>query len=284
VDATARSIRAMLRQVAAHGDEWLKAVRAADRSAAALAGESVPLVFTNGPKVRVIEFQGYAYTRTPSEVSGALMTRYDESKPEVWRVPLFDHNVALRSPQTPAGGYLVPAAQAELVAAKLDLHGIRYRRLDRSPGSLAVQEYRADTVKLGTDSVESHQRVETTGQWRDARFNAAAGSLFVPMAQPKARLLVALLEPESPDSLLAWGFFNAFFERKEYMEDYVAEAVAREMLADPAIKAEFEAALRDPAFAASAAQRLEFFASRHASWDTQYRLYPVRRTALVVAD
>jgi hypothetical protein len=107
-----------------------------------------------------------------------------------------------------------------------------------------------------------------------------AGSLFVPIAQPKARLLMGLLEPDAPDSLLQWGYFNNAFEQKEYMEAYVAEDVAREMLAgDPAVKAEFEARLReDKAFAASPRKRLEFFARRHPSWDDQYGMYPVLRT------
>ena len=89
---------------------------------------------------------------------------------------------------------------------------------------------------------------------------------------------MALLEPKAPDSLLAWGRFNNAFERKEYMEDYVAEAVAREMLRDPAVKAEFERRLReDTAFAQSPAARLEFFYRRHPSWDERYQLYPVLR-------
>jgi hypothetical protein len=92
---------------------------------------------------------------------------------------------------------------------------------------------------------------------------------------------MALLEPQAPDSLAAWGVFNNAFEQKEYMEDYVAEAVAREQLAaEPALAAAFAARLRDdPAFAASPSARLQFFARRHASWDERYNLHPVLRVA-----
>ena len=58
-----------------------------------------------------------------------------------------------------------------------------------------------------------------------------AGSIVVPVAQPAALVAVHLLEPSAPDSLVAWGFFNAIFEQKEYGEDYVMEKLAREMLA-----------------------------------------------------
>jgi len=106
------------------------------------------------------------------------------------------------------------------------------------------------------------------------------GVLFVPIAQPKARLLMAMLEPQAPDSLLAWGEFNNSFEQKEYMEPYVAEEVAREQLAkDPALAREFAERLRsDAAFAADPQARLDFFYRRHSAWDERYRLYPVLRT------
>ena len=102
----------------------------------------------------------------------------------------------------------------------------------------------------------------------------------VPIAQPQARLAMALLEPQAPDSLAAWGGMNNAFEQKEYMEDYVAEDVARKLLAaNPAIKAEFGQRLKDdPTFAKSPAARLDFFYRRSPSWDPGYGLYPVFRS------
>jgi hypothetical protein len=81
------------------------------------------------------------------------------------------------------------------------------------------------------------------GSWKQEPRSVGKGALFVPIAQPKARLVMAMLEPQAPDSLLAWGMFNNAFERKEYMEEYVAEDVAREQMAkDPALAAEFRRA------------------------------------------
>jgi hypothetical protein len=91
--------------------------------------------------------------------------------------------------------------------------------------------------------------------------------------------VVALLEPQAPDSFAAWGFFNACFEQKEHMEAYVAEQIAQDMLGqDPAFAQEFRRKLeQEPAFARSPGARLEFFLRRHASWDARYNLYPVLR-------
>jgi hypothetical protein len=65
------------------------------------------------------------------------------------------------------------------------------------------------------------------------------------------------------------------------MEAYVAEEVARDMLAkDPALKAAFEQRVKtDPVFAKDPQARLDFFHRRHASYDQRLRLYPVLRTA-----
>jgi hypothetical protein len=90
----------------------------------------------------------------------------------------------------------------------------------------------------------------------------------------------ALLEPTGVDSLVAWGFFNTAFEAKEYMEPYVEEQVAAEMLAkDPGVAAEFKRRLQEePGFAGSAKERLEFFYRRSPAWDERLGVYPVYRT------
>jgi hypothetical protein len=280
VRITHNSVISVLEQVAAHGKQWQQAAAAADARATRLAGAPVALSYKTTDKTATVDFQGYAYTRTPSDVSGILMTRYDESKPQVWRVPLRDEIVPDLEVQAPGAGYIVPAAHAALVAAKLAQHGIAYRTLDKALDQAAVETFRADKATFTPASFESHQRLAVEGGWKSEPRAVAKGALFVPIAQPKARLVMALLEPKAPDSLLAWGVFNNAFERKEYMEEYVAEDVAREQMAhDPALAAEFRRKVgTDATFAGNPHARLEFFARRHASWDERFNLYPVMRT------
>ncbi|WP_372356934.1 M14 family metallopeptidase [Xanthomonas sp. NCPPB 3443] len=280
VRITRNAIVSVLQQAARHGTQWRADALAADQRAKRLAGTTEPLSFAAGPDARTVAFRGYAYTRTPSPISGALMTHYDESKPQVWKVPLRDQIKPDVVVDAPRGGYLVPAAQAALVGEKLRLHGIQFTTIGNA-AQRPVQTFRADAVKFAARSNESHQTVELSGQWRNETRSVPSGSLFVPIAQPKARLVMAILEPQAPDSLLQWGFFNTAFERKEYMEAYVAEEVARDMLAnDAALKAQFEQRIAsDPDFSNNPQARLEFFAKRHASWDERYQLYPVLRTA-----
>jgi hypothetical protein len=285
VAITHDTVLSVLGQVAAHGAAWRRLEQEADTRAAALGGQSVPLDYKATGKSHLIDFHGYAYTRTPSEISGAPMTRYDESRPAIWRIPLRDEVLPLVSAVAPRGGYLVPPEFADRVLPSLRVHGLEYRVLG-SPLSARLDAYRATSVALDPASFEGHQRVKTlVGAWAPETARLEAGALFVPIAQPKARLVMALLEPEAPDSLFAWGEFNNFLERKEYMEAYVAEEEARRMLAeDPALASEFARKLRDePEFAASPTARLDFFYRRHAAFDERNNRYPVLRTEAVPA-
>lgn len=279
VRVTHNTVISILEQVAQNGGSWQAAARAADARASKLAGGEVALTYRTTDKTRMVEFQGYEYTRTQSDISGMLMTRYDESKPQVWRVPLREEVVVDKQVTAPRAGYIVPAAYADIVAQKLALHGIGFRKLDKALPKVDAETFRADKATFGATSFESHQRLTVEGAWKPEARAVLPGSLYVPVNQPKARLVVAMLEPQAPDSLLAWGFFNNAYERKEYMEEYVAEDVAREQLKDPVVAAEFKRRLEtDPAFAKNPHARLEFFAMRHASWDERFRLYPVLRT------
>jgi len=228
---------------------------------------------------RRIDFRGYAYTRKPSDLSGALVTVYDPKTPQIWNVPYRDRVQASVTVTAPAGGYVVPPGHAAWVQAKLALHGIESRVIEKAIATAAVQAFRAERVEFSGAPFEGCQRATFVGQWRDETQSIAAGSLLVPMEQRLSRLILALLEPQAPDSLAAWGLFNASFEQKEQMERYVAEQIAREMLAaDPALRAEFERAVAaDPKFAADPSARLDFFLRRHSSWDVRYNLYPILR-------
>jgi hypothetical protein len=280
VRATRNTIVAVAGLVAGHGRDWLATAHAADARASALGGTEVALEYAAGDACRTIDFKGYTWTRTPSDVSGADMTRYDEGTPQTWRIPLCDDIAPSLVVTAPRGGYLVPAAHAAPVGALLDVHGIAFRRLEDGAGGSGTSAFRADNVEFAASSFEGRQRATLNGGWSAEPLGVGPGSLFVPIAQPKARLVMALLEPRATDSLAAWGMFNNHFERKEYMEAYVAEQVAREMLArDPGLREAFERRLReDAAFAADPFARLDFFYARHAAWDDRFNLYPILRT------
>jgi hypothetical protein len=237
------------------------------------------VIYDHTERFKMIEFRGYAYHREPSPISGRIRIRYDAQKPVIWKIPLYDELKTVVAVRVPSGGYLIPPAVAAWLVKRLDAHGIEHETLEAvKPADVEV--FRATEVNFKKESYEGRTPVSVKGAWSREKRTLPAGTVWVPIAQRTARLVVHLLDPNAPDSFLAWGFMNAIFEKKEYMEPYIAERVAAEMLEkDPAIRAEFEKKLEaDKEFAKDPERRLEMFYRRHSSWDAQLNQYPVLRT------
>jgi len=183
--------------------------------------------------------------------------------------------------------YVVPAQWAEVIA-RLKAHGIRMRTLEQ-PTAMAVTLYRMDEVKVAggfepdraaaneIPGYEGHLLVSGVANPLERMQTFAAGSVLIDVDQPLGVLAINLLHPQSPDSFWAWGFFNATLVAAEEPEEYVMEPMARKMLAaSPALKAEFEARLKnDKAFADSPSARLHWFYQRTPFYDVNAFVYPV---------
>ena len=280
VRSTYRTLQVVLEEAARDAGAWRRTADAASRTDAALGGTEPVLMWQNGPGQREIEFRGYAYEKRASELSMGTWIVYDEKTPQIWRVPLFEELLPAIRVAVPRAGYVVDGGFAPLVGKVLAHHGIAYHRVPGEP-RLAVLAYRARKV-THQPPFEGRTRVAIDGAWASETRTLERGAIFVPIAQPLGRLVLHLLDPALPDSLAQWGHFNVAFERKEYMEAYVAEEVAREMLAkDPSLRARFDADVAaDPELARSPARRLEWFYRRHPAWDERMDLVPVYRTAV----
>jgi hypothetical protein len=297
VRVTRNTIIALTQLVRAHGARWRERALQADARASQLEGKPVDLDYATGwreptnrltaaddaaggdPHVETIEFRGYAYTREPSPISGEPVTVYDPSAPQIWRVPFRRNTTPSLIVQAPRAGYVVSAGHAHEIGERLACHGIAFETLRAPMQDKQVDCFRIERADFAPTPFEGRQRVALHGAWRSERQDVAAGALFVPIAQPLARLVMALLEPQAPDSFAAWGFFNAWLEQKEYLEPYVIEIIAQDMMSrDARLAREFERKLADDqAFAADPNARREFFARRHPSWDQRFNLYPVFR-------
>src|SRR5260370_10169378 len=103
-----------------------------------------------------------------------------------------------------------------------------------------------------------------------------AGSYWVPLKQRRGRLAMAMLEPQTPDSLARWGLMNSVFETGfgGGLDQYLSEPIARRMMADnPELRKQFEAKLAaDPQFAADAPPRLQwwFHQSQYAPTESRH--------------
>jgi hypothetical protein len=301
VRVTRNTIVALAELTARHGAEWRAAALEADARARRLGGVDVTLDYGSGwhepgsgarsaaageNRTRYIDFPGYAYTRERSAITGEFFTVYDPKQPQVWHVPYREHVAPALTVKAPLGGYVIPPGFAREIGERLALHGIACAPVLAGIDGVRVEAFRASHVEFAHTPFEGRMRATLVGSWQREPQHIAAGALFVPIAQPTSRLLMHLLEPQGPDSFCAWGFFNACFEQKEYLEPYVAERIARELMAhDADLKAQFSRRLaEDATFAASSKARLEFFLRRHPSWDSRYNLYPIFRVDELLAS
>ncbi|TMH79270.1 MAG: peptidase M14, partial [Betaproteobacteria bacterium] len=175
VRVTRNAIVGLAELVAEHGSAWQRTAKRADSDAARLVGSETPLDYSSGwretgkvgkdaaepatDEGHLIDFRGYAYTRTISPISGALVTTYDPQTPQIWRVPFRDR-VKPSLLATVPHAYIVPPAYAEIMAAKLDLHGIRFELVERVIRDSTVEAFRATRVTFSKIPFEGRFRAE----------------------------------------------------------------------------------------------------------------------------
>lgn len=238
----------------------------------------VPLDWRIAPPTgnpEMMDFLGIESRIGPSPVSGAARTEY-LGKPVNKRIAVYRQKEAAASVPR-AKAYWIPAAWGS-IADLLKVHGVAMDRITE-PREIEVDMYRLHDPKFDAQPFEGRVRVTATTTVEHRKERLPAGSYRINTNQPLGDLITVLMEPASPDSFFQWGFFHSILQRTEYVENYVVEAVAEQMLAsDPAIRAEFERRLAaDEAFRASAEQRLDFFYSQTPYSDPRWRLYPIGR-------
>ena len=301
------TVLASLETIAEHRDTLLRTLADADLKARRLRGITMPLDWYNtadiGPAQSngSLELQGYHYeVYDQAPVSAGRGIRYDVTRPQTWRVPLFNH--IRPTPQAvhtlPEGGYLVPVGWASTVRPYLRLHGVQHQVIARPLQRIRVESLRVqeDDVVYEPRPFQGRIRTQVSGRWSSDTASLLPGSLFIPMDQPRAWLVAQLLEPSAPDSLSSWGVFNTAYELSDLIAGHRELELARWMVDQhPAIRTLFGEAVfnqlpqwraafedrlaRDEGFAADPRARLDFWMSKLPAYDPTYNLYPVLRTA-----
>ena len=275
----------LLREVNRDSGGLRNAVRIADEETVSAgrvydAARKFPLDFELTDKSTPYKLKAVKYHTEMSDVSGAVRVIYGKDPVDL-TVPLYDQFRATAAVAPPLY-YIVPV-QWHSVIEVLKAHGLKMQRLIAA-ASLEVESYRFTEIKFAPAPFEGRVMPKYKATLVRERRTFPANSVIIPLAQPAAHVAVHLLEPASPDSFVAWGFFNAIFEQKEYGESYVLEELARQMMAnDAALRREFEQRLAsDPKFAANPRERLEFFYARSPYRDHQLNLYPVGRLTVAL--
>ena len=226
----------------------------------------------------LIDFTGYAYTREVSPISGRTGDRLRPARPQIWRVPFRDQVSPSLVVKAPLGGYVVPAAWAADIGARLALHGIQCEPVRTASERVRVEAFRATRVQFARRALRGpHARAARRRAGSAKPRTSAPARCSCRSRSRAARLVMHLLEPQAPDSFAAWGFFNACFEQKEYLEPYVAEQIARTMLAADIrrCRSEFDRRLEEDAGLRREPPRpAGILPAAASSWDSHLNLYP----------
>lgn len=220
------------------------------------------------------DFLGVEYEVVKSDLTGGDWFQYSDKK-TTFNLELFEKQKAEVVVDLPLA-YIIPVEYQE-VQEVIKAHGIEFIST-RSAREVNIDTYKFSNQKWRPYSYEGRQilsEFEMEAIQKKVLFEK--GAMIVPVHQRSLKVLVYLLEPKADNSLVGWGFFNASMERKEYVETYVMEKMAREMIAeDPNLLEEFEAWKKENPEAGKNqwAQTMWFF-ERTPYWDQKKDIYPV---------
>jgi hypothetical protein len=255
-----------------------RAVRESDRGIAARAGDpNAPPVYLAGKtsdKSRPLVYHSLKNGPFKSEVTGSTVNRFTTEPDDIATV-IHDQIDTVTEARMPRA-YIVPAVWTNVIEL-LKLHGVEMERVGK-PLDEEFETYRFSNIKFDARSQEGHVAIAFDARPVKERVVVAAGAWRIPMQQRRARLILAVLEPQAPDSLARWGLMNAVFETGfGGVGEYLSEPIARRMMAGNAeLRRQFEAKLAaDPQFAADSRARLQWWFQQSKYEPSDSGRYPI---------
>jgi hypothetical protein len=262
-------LEALLQIVGQESTSLKKAIQ----SDAQLHGDDVVITWASPEKPDTVTFLGVASTLEKSSVTAGDYVRWT-GKPITQKIPYRRFNkpgIAAKRPKA----YWVPATYQNVIE-RLMKHGIQVEKITEAT-TVDVDLYHLQDAKISSEPFEGHFNVTAKAQSKKHKETFYPGSIRIPTDQVLGDLIVYLLEPESPDSFLAWGFFPEIFSRTEYIEEYAIEPLARWMLEqDENLRKEFEMKKKeDPEFVKDKMKVYAWFYERSDFYDNRFLVYPV---------
>jgi hypothetical protein len=238
-------------------------------------GKVLPVDFEDTGEHDNLSFKGFESYEEESEIIGNKVLRYTD-QPITFNVPLYNKSRIKFAANVPEA-YLIPKEFSYLVEI-MKLHGIKCDSLSSSI-NLTVDRYKFANDQFTPRPYEGKQQVMFDVIPFTEKIKVPKGTFVVKTSQRTLRVIVNLLEPTAPDSFARWGFFNSFFERKEYAEAYIMEPIAKHMLKnDSKLREEFNRKLDgDENFRNDPLERLDFFYRKSPYFDKAEKIYPIMR-------
>jgi hypothetical protein len=170
---------------------------------------------------------------------GGAMSFRDREGPveyELLKLPVFTKFEPTRTTIRP-WGYMLPPQLATVVPLLLD-HEIAVEQIIE-PVSLEVEAYYATEVD-NSEYFQGHYLNKVKVVKQTERVDFPVGSFFVPAGQPKSNLICYILEPETDDNLITWGYLDT------YLQAMTAEETKQNLERMARMRARFEGTRATP--------------------------------------
>lgn len=226
----------------------------------------------------MLSFYGFRAGHKTSEVTGLPRLWYDTTKPVTFPVKYYNEYYPTLKIKRPKY-YIVPQAWQRVID-RMQWNKVSMKKLKKDT-LMNVEVYYLEDMQTGKNPYEGHYVHSNIKVRRDTQLIPYyKGDYLVQPDMITGRYVVETLEPQGPDSWVAWGFFDAVLQQKEWFSDYVFEEKAKELLEkDPKLKAALEKKkASDPAFAADAFAQLYFIYRNSPYYEKSHRRYPVTRS------
>jgi len=256
-----------------------KAVRDSDAADAAMAGNKNEKMFLGGKTSAESHPITYHSLKRGSEVSpitGKPVQHFTAEKDD-FTVNMHDGVDTTAAAPVPLG-FLIPIAWKS-IADELALQGVTMETTTKDLSDQTFDSWRFTDVKKQNFPFEGRTFTDYTLTPVKEKMHMPAGSYYIPMNQPRARIIMAMLHPEAPDALVRWGFFDNIFERMGRIgaAEYLSVPIANKEAADhPELWKEFQTKVdSDPTFANDPDARLKWWIERSNYQPSAVNKYPV---------
>ncbi|HET8854804.1 MAG TPA: M14 family metallopeptidase [Salinimicrobium sp.] len=226
---------------------------------------------------RVLDFKGYEADTLESVVTGLPRLKYDRSKPFTKEVNYYNQFRPTGKVSVPSG-YIIPQAWYRVINL-LELNEVEMKQFEKDT-TMKVEVYHIADFETRNRAYEGHYPHYNTRVTKSIEtVEIGEGDYYVSTDQRAGRYLMAVLEPEAPDSYFNWNFFDSILQQKEHFSSYVFEEEAEEILEDyPEIDKEFQRKRQtDPEFAGNAYAQLNWIYKQSDHYEEAHLRYPIFR-------
>ncbi len=105
--------------------------------------------------------------------------------------------------------YVMPPQMAYLIPL-LAKHDITIKKISE-PTEIDVETYYVNEIK-DTEYFQGHYLKEVSVDKKNETIKLPSGSFIIPTGQPRSNLLCYLIEPETNDNLITWGYLDNFIK------------------------------------------------------------------------